>query len=149
MAKLESEDQMSAGESLKLVQLARLAAAERMRAPWWYHVGIGLAIGAIVPAVGDTDYLWLSVIGVALVAVLVSTQRDRSGVWISGMRKAGRRVTLVTISAATTFAILIRVGWDLHERGVPNAMLWIGAGTALLATGYGFLWERALIKDAR
>ena len=127
---------------------ARLS--ERVIGPWWYHVGLGLAVAAIVGAQALEGTMSVVLVALAIIAIplLVGVYQRHHGVWPApGTGRATRRLqrTLVMVCgvafvAALVFRILDAPPW-------PTLVVAAAAGLAVVALG--FAYDRALAAELR
>jgi hypothetical protein len=84
---MESHIEEPAARPLDAITEARVAAADRLITPWWYHPVLGLLIGGylIVVTIGGLLTRILAMLAFfAALWLLMTAYRRMTGVWISG-----------------------------------------------------------------
>ncbi len=144
-----SESHMNGGEheALAAVRATREEAARRAMAPWWYHVSLGLLLGALSAAMAGPIELLIAVeIGVLVsITLLVRAYRRHTGFWIPGYR-AGR-TRWVAISSAVIGGGAMLAGVWFQRHGVAWAPIAAGLFLAPFMTLRGYAWEAAYRRD--
>ncbi|MBB5711779.1 hypothetical protein [Sphingomonas xinjiangensis] len=149
MNKIDQTNELSVEEGLKIIGRTRQAAAARVRAPWWYHASVGLAVAIMAAAFTQQGSIWVMFVGLALIAALASHHRRRTGVSISSTHRGSLRSTLLGFGGVIIAVASIRFGvWLENSGGHEGAMLWIALLCGVFATGLGFVLEWSFIKDA-
>ena len=149
MTKIDQTNELTAEEGLRIIGRTRQAAAARVKAPWWYHAGVGLGVAIMGAAFTRQGSIWVMAVGLALIAVLASHQRLRTGVWISSTRRGSLRSTVLGIAGVFIAVASVRYGvWLENSGGQEGAMLWIALLCGVFATGLGLALEWSFIKDA-
>jgi hypothetical protein len=132
-----------ARRDLDAVQNARRNAAGKFRTAWWYHIGVGVVLGAFVVAASYLNpTLWTGIILVMLVLgeILRRTYRRRMRVWGYGWRAGLAALWNIGIALAGIGAILlVRFG------NVSTSTAWvIGVVVLVVSVGFGVAFDATL-----
>lgn len=107
---------VDAAAALDLVAASRARLADRIVAPWWHHLTLGLLVGGITAAQVASPLL-KSMLGVGYavgVGLLIAAYRRRTGLSVNAVRTRRARPLLVV------FMVLLLVlyfgSWALHDR---------------------------------
>ena len=123
---MESRERLSdpaeADAALAALREGRGAMAERVRPPWWYDAGLGVAVFLFLAQASLRDVRpWqFVVLGVALILLwaLVAGYRRRTGVWVNGLRPGCTRRTLAVWlpvhAVVYAMAAVAEFGWELR-----------------------------------
>jgi hypothetical protein len=127
-------DRAEAAAQLAALRADRVALADRVRAPWWYDVALGLLLFAFLSSYA-LDSLWVTFPALVLfgagLGALVSAYKRITGIWVSvtapAMAAWGAVVLLVLAPA-----FVLAQGFDQHwVMVVAGAVL----GTAVVLFG--------------
>jgi FtsH-binding integral membrane protein len=119
--------------------------AARVKAPWWYHVGLGslsgwLCFSQTLSMVGRLVALAVFCAGVA---ALVASYIRRTGTWISGYRAGRTRWIAVGVAAVSALGVVM-VGYVVSRSWIAAL---IGIAVAIIVSVAGWAWEAAYRRD--
>jgi small ligand-binding sensory domain FIST len=125
-----------AAAALESIGESRAEVADRLVTPVWYHPVLGLLAGGLI-ASAEAHRWWvvLSALVVYAVgcAVLVSSYRKLTGIWVSGLRRGpAGRVSLWLMAglyAVAGLAALLDLGVGLRGAFVVGGVVAVGAST--------------------
>ncbi|MGY1705920.1 hypothetical protein ACI79C_15245 [Geodermatophilus sp. SYSU D00697] len=139
-------DRDTAAAQLATLRADRAALADRVRAPWWYDVTLGLLLFGFLASYA-VDSLWVTfpalVVFCAGLGALVAACRRITGIWVNvtwGAMAAWTAVVLPVLVAAFVLA----EGFD--ERW---AMVVAGAVLGVAVVVFGRYWGRKLVAEMR
>ena len=117
--------------------------AERMRWPFQRHALFGLGEGLVVMGIGiaGTTGIAAAGAGFALLISLFYQDKQRTGMFVSGMKGRRTRPLLVTILAVLIAAItaVVFLRWD---EGTNPLVLLVSAALAAFLTWASIRWEK-------
>jgi hypothetical protein len=120
--------------ALDAVHQAEAAAADRLVTPWWYHPSLGALSAVLVLAYGS-DRRWALPLGIVVffagAALLVSSYRRLTGMWISGTRPGGARRYAYALGALLGACLLTAFWAGRAGLAWPT---WVAAVAVLLGT---------------
>jgi hypothetical protein len=144
-------DSREAAAAVAAIEGAEARLAEQIGAcPPWRHAAFGLIIAVMVGSLALPLPLQSAgtAIGLALVAIVVSYDRRRYGVFINGYRR-GRTLPLTMLLLVVTLAMMVAqlcVRW----RGLPG---WESVALAALAfvfgTGASVVWQGVFLRELK
>ncbi|WP_369140847.1 hypothetical protein [Modestobacter versicolor] len=139
-------DRDDAAAQLAALQADRTALADRVVAPWWYDVALGLLLFGFLSSYA-ADSLWVTfpsmVVFFAGLAVLVSAYKRITGVWVNiDPRTMAQWIAVVVVVLLPAF--VLAEGFDHHWVMVPA-----GAVLGLAVTLFGRRWGRAYAAELR
>lgn len=144
----ESEETDPAA-ALALVRETRKAAAERVRAPLWYHGSVGAVEGVLVASVGFRHGAIVTALAMCALAVLISQYQKQTGISLNGLTAGGPRSRrLLWLGLVLILGVMIGGVYLTLERDMGWVMLPAGVAVALFATWLGRAWERTFLEEA-
>jgi len=151
------EDMMVAVHASELFELARrqhvfrATEAQMARAancPPWRHAMFGLMMGGLVasPAFDMPIRLSILVIVLALIPLIIHSDRKRMGMFINGYRRGKTRVVAigVVIVELSLYAVSVVRHLDHNDHIAP---LMLGAAGVLIGTLGSLLWQRVFVRE--
>ena len=143
------EEEQDPGAALALVRETRRAAAERVRAPAWYHPAVGAVIGIMIGSLESSRNTGLVAIALSILALLMVHYQKHTGTWVNGFTAGGPRSRrMMWGGMALIFGVTAVAAWLKFARGVDGVMIAAGIAVALFATWLGFAWERRFREEA-
>ncbi|MGY1689279.1 hypothetical protein [Geodermatophilus sp. SYSU D01105] len=139
-------DRDTAAAQLATLRADRVALADRVRAPWWYDVTLGLLLFGFLASYA-VDSLWVTfpalIVFCAGLGALVAAYRRITGIWVNvtwGAMAAWTAVVLPVLVAAFVLA----EGFDQRW-----AMVVAGAVLGVAVVVFGRYWGRKLVAELR
>ncbi len=139
-------DRETAAAHLAALRADRVALADRVVAPWWYDVTLGLLLFGFLASYAF-DSLWVTfpalVVFLLGLGMLVSAYKRITGIWVNvtwGAMAAWMAVVLPVLVAGFVLA----EGFDRHW-----AMVVAGAVLGLAVVLFSRYWGRKLVADLR
>jgi hypothetical protein len=139
-------DRTEAAAQLAALRADRVALADRVVAPWWYDVSLGLLLFAFLSSYA-LDSLWVTfpalIVFAAGLGALVAAYKRITGIWVNvtwpAMAAWGALVLLVLVPA-----FVLAEGYDQRW-----AMVVAGAVLGVAIVGFGRYWGRRLVAEMR
>ncbi|RBY84268.1 hypothetical protein [Blastococcus sp. TF02A-26] len=139
-------DRETAAAQLAALRADRVALADRVVAPWWYDVTLGLLLFGFLSSYAF-DSLWVTfpalVVFMAGLGVLVSAYKRITGIWVN--------VTWPVMAVWAGLVLLVLVPAFVLAEGFDQrwAMVVAGAvlGTAIVV--FGRYWGRKMVAEMR
>lgn len=123
-------------EQLAIIAQARVAVADRLVTPWWYHPVLGLLLAGYVAALSLGSNVVKLAGGVLFIAgcmVLVNRYKRMTGVWISGFDARGRAAWWAK-GLGLLIGVVIITAWAIAYFTNLAWMVWCLAALAFVAT---------------
>ncbi|WP_409331105.1 hypothetical protein [Trujillonella humicola] len=139
-------DRETAAAQLAVLRADRVALAERVRAPWWYDLALGLLLFGFLASYA-LDSLWVTfpalVVFAAGLGALVSAYRRITGIWVT--------VTWGALAAWGAVAVPVLVAAFVLAEGYDQrwAMVVAGAVLGVAVVVFGRVWSRRLAAELR
>ena len=134
-------DRAAASADLSSLASARAALADRAMQPWWYDVGLGLVVFALLATLSARNtVLQLAVEAAALIALgaLKRAYTRHAGFWVNGYRRGRTRRVIGALLAV--YAVVLGAGLTA-EYGMDRRGAMVVAGAVLgVAVGVGSRW---------
>jgi hypothetical protein len=134
-------------EALELLNTANRAMAGRAEPPRFYHLAVGLLVGATA-AVQDTPLTWNRVYLVVCAAglfLLARAYREHTGLWLASGRP-GRTLWVILTWAVGVVAMYATARWAAVG-GLQGAYQTAGVLIAVATTAAGHAWHWAYRRD--
>ena len=132
-------DRETAAAQLAALRADRVALADRVVAPWWYDVTLGLLLFGFLSSYAF-DSLWVTfpalVVFLVGLGVLVAAYRRITGIWVNVTRGA-MAAWMVVVLPVLGAAFVLAEGFDQHW-----AMVVAGAVLGLAVVLLGRHWSR-------
>ncbi|MGY1773437.1 hypothetical protein [Blastococcus sp. SYSU D00813] len=139
-------DRDTAAAQLAALRADRAALADRVAAPWWYDVTLGLLLFGFLASYAF-DSLWVTfpalVVFAAGLGALVAAYKRTTGIWVN--------VTAPVMAVWTGLVLLVLVpafvlaeGFDQHW-----AMVVAGAVLGVAVVVFGRYWSRRFVAELR
>ena len=139
-------DRDDAAAQLAALQADRAALADRVVAPWWYDVALGLLLFGFLASYAF-DSLWVTfpalVVFFACVSVLVSAYKRITGVWVNIDAKT------MAIWVAVVLTVLAPAFWLAEAHDQHWVMVPAGAVLGVAVALFGRYWGRAYAAELR
>ena len=139
-------DRDAAAAQLAALQADRAALADRVVAPWWYDVVLGLLLFGFLSSYAFDSH-WVSAVAIVVflvgLGVLVSAYKRITGIWVN--------VTWGAMAAWTAIVLPVLIAGFVLSDGYGQhwAMVVAGAVLGLAATLFSRHWGRALADELR
>jgi hypothetical protein len=134
-------------EALELLNTANRAMADRAEPPRFYHLAVGLLVGATA-AVQDTPLTWgrvYLVVGAAGLFRLARAYRGHTGLWLASVRP-GRTLWVMLTWAAGVAAMFAAARWAAAG-GLQGAYQMAGLLIAVATAAAGHAWHWPYRRD--
>lgn len=142
---------MESLEAFSALEAKRHAEAQMARAancPPWRHALFGLMMGGLVasPAFETTIRFAILALLLALIPVIIHSDRKRMGMFINGYRRGKTRIVAfgVLIVELSLYFISVYRGLDLHDHLTP---LMLGIAGLVIGIIGSMLWQRVFVHE--
>ena len=139
-------DRAEAEAQLAALRADRVALADRVKAPWWYDVALGLLLFAFLSSYA-VDSLWVTFPALVLFAAglgaLVSAYRRITGIWVNITRPA-MAAWMGVVLVVLVPAFVLAEGFDQHW-----VMVVAGAVLGVAVVLFGRHWSRRYDAELR
>lgn len=139
---------MDARSALEAKQLAETQMAKAATCPPWRHALFGLMMGGLVatPAFEMPMRLFVVAFLLAIMPIIVQSDRKRMGLFINGYRRGKTRIVAVgiVIVELSLYSISLMLGVDHHDRVAP---LLLGLAAAAIGILGSLLWQRVFVRE--
>lgn len=137
--------------ALASIDDARLAAAQRLTTPWWYHPVLGLLAAVFVVAYTTGGPVTMVVVGIVYfvgIGILVGVYKAKNGVWINGLM-AGK-ASWWTVPLMLIMIACLGSAYYLHTAMGLHWPAWLAAAIVFLAINvFGRRFDMALRAQLR
>ena len=142
---MESLDALSALDAKRHAeaQMAKAAAC-----PPWRHAAFGLMMGGLVasPAFDMAVRMGILVILLALIPIIIHSDRKRMGMFINGYRRGKTRIVAISILVVelSLYAVAVVRGLDHNDHVTP---LLLGAAGVVIGIFGSMIWQRVFVRE--
>jgi len=139
---------MNEEEARAALGAANAKLAEQAHWPWSRHAAYAGVAGGMVAAQGFAPPLSTVCVAVCVcaIAVIVSADRAKRGVWVSGWR-AGRTRWVTVLSLVVSIAAMFAALWANLELNMPWLSFALGGVAFVCALLLSKLWERVYRRE--
>src|SRR5580765_4671073 len=149
---MESErTQMETFDPRSALEAKQFAEAQMARAatcPPWRHAVFGLMMGGLVasPAFDMPIRISILVVLLALIPIIIHSDRKRMGMFINGYRRGKTRVVAIGILIVelSLYAVSVVRGLNHQDHVTP---LVLGAAGVLIGILGSMLWQRVFVRE--
>ena len=142
---MESLDALSA---LDAKRHAEAQMAKAATCPPWRHAVFGLMMGGLVasPAFDMPVRMGILVILLALIPVIIQSDRKRMGMFINGYRRGKTRIVAIGILIVelSLYAVAVVRGLDHNDHVTP---LVLGAAGVAIGIFGSMIWQRVFVRE--
>ena len=142
---MESWDARSA---LEAKQYAEAQMARAATCPPWRHALFGLMMGGLVatPAFEMPIRVSILVILLAMIPIIIASDRKRMGMFINGYRRGKTRIVAIGILAVelSLYAVSVVRGLDHNDHLTPLLLGVVGLAVGTLGS---MLWQRVFVRE--
>ena len=142
---METFDPRSA---LEAKQFAEAQMARAATCPPWRHAVFGLMMGGLVasPAFDMPIRISILVVLLALIPIIIHSDRKRMGMFINGYRRGKTRVVAIGILIVelSLYAVSVVRGLNHQDHVTP---LVLGAAGVLIGILGSMLWQRVFVRE--
>ena len=142
---------MGSLDALSALDAKRHAEAQMARAatcPPWRHAVFGLMMGGLVasPAFEMPVRITILVILLALIPVIIHSDRKRMGMFINGYRRGKTRIVAIGILVVelSLYAVAAVRGLDHNDHVTP---LLLGAAGVVIGIWGSMTWQRVFVRE--
>ena len=137
-----------ARSALDAKQFAEAQMARAATCPPWRHAVFGLMMGGLVasPAFDMPIRMSILVILLALIPIIIQSDRKRMGMFINGYRRGKTRIVALGVLAVelSLYGVAVVRGLDHHDRVTP---LLLGVLGAVIGIFGSMLWQRVFVRE--
>ena len=137
-----------ARSALEAKQFAEAQMARAATCPPWRHAVFGLMMGGLVatPAFELPIRISILVALLALIPIIIHSDRKRMGMFINGYRRGKTRIVALGILAVelSLYAVSVIRGLDHHDHVTP---LVLGAAGVAIGIFGSRLWQRVFVRE--
>lgn len=142
---------MESSEALSALDAKRQAQMQMARAatcPPWRHALFGLMMGGLIasPAFDIKARFAILILLLALVPMIIHSDRKRMGMFINGYRRGKTLLVtlpLLLIELSLYFVSLVR-GLEHHDRTTPLLLGMLGVAIGIAGS---YLWQRVFVRE--
>jgi hypothetical protein len=141
-------DTLEARCALDAKRFAEAQMAKAANCPPWRHAMFGLMMGGLVasPAFELPIRIGILVVLLALIPIIIHSDRKRMGMFINGYRRGRTRIVavgIVIVELALYGAAVVR-GLDHHDSLTP---LLLGLTGTVIGVIGSLLWQRVFVRE--
>ncbi len=137
-----------ARSALEAKQFAEAQMARAATCPPWRHAVFGLMMGGLVatPAFELPIRISILVVLLALIPIIIHSDRKRMGMFINGYRRGKTRIVALGILAVelSLYAVSVIRGLDHNDHVTP---LVLGAAGVAIGIFGSRLWQRVFVRE--
>lgn len=142
---METFDPRSA---LEAKQFAEAQMARAANCPPWRHAVFGLMMGGLVASPAFDMPIRMSILAfiLAMIPVIIRSDRKRMGMFINGYRRGKTRIVAIgiVIVELSIYAVSVVRGLDHNDHITPLVLGVVGAVIGILGS---MLWQRVFVRE--
>jgi hypothetical protein len=139
---------LDARSALEAKQYAQAQIARAATCPPWRHAVFGLMMGGLVasPAFKLPIRIGILLALLALIPIIIRSDRKRMGMFINGYRRGKTRIVVAGILAVelSLYAISVVRGLDHNDHITP---LLLGVAGVVVGIIGSLLWQRVFVRE--
>jgi hypothetical protein len=139
---------LDARSALEAKQYAEAQMARAATCPPWRHALFGLMMGGLVatPAFEMPIRISLLVLLLAMIPIIVHSDRKRMGMFINGYRRGKTRVVAVglLIVELSLYAVSVVRGLDHNDHVTPLLLGIVGVVVGIVGS---MIWQRVFVRE--
>jgi hypothetical protein len=139
---------LDARSALEAKQYAEAQMARAATCPAWRHALFGLMMGGLVatPAFEMPIRISLLVLLLAMIPIIVHSDRKRMGMFINGYRRGKTRVVAVglLIVELSLYAVSVVRGLDHNDHVTPLLLGIVGVVVGIVGS---MIWQRVFVRE--
>ena len=139
---------LDARSALEAKQYAEAQMARAATCPPWRHALFGLMMGGLVatPAFEMPIRISLLVLLLAMIPIIVHSDRRRMGMFINGYRRGKTRVVAVglLIVELSLYAVSVVRGLDHNDHVTPLLLGIVGVVVGIVGS---MIWQRVFVRE--
>lgn len=139
---------VDARSALEAKQYAEAQMARAATCPPWRHALFGLMMGGLVatPAFEMPIRISLLVLLLAMIPIIVHSDRKRMGMFINGYRRGKTRVVAVglLIVELSLYAVSVVRGLDHNDHVTPLLLGIVGVVVGIVGS---MIWQRVFVRE--